>query len=331
MFSQMIQKFTDTARLPMIFQSETAECALACLCMVSQSLGKQTSLLSLRKHYPVSLKGLTLKHLLAISQHLGMKGMAVSIDIDDLKRINSALILHWDGEHYVVLKGYKGNNFIIHDPARGVREISEKEMSNHFTGIAVSLANEESNDETIARLGVSQASAKLRDWTGSLSSFKPSFMQILLLSFTLELLNLLQPIYFRAVLDTGVKVADTAFIQEIGLLLFLIACFAGITSYLRDRLVIATGAELSQTVVHRLYSKVLSLSLPFFEKRPIGHLIERFNVTDELERYMVSNLPLAFLDGMVALVALGYLYYIAIPLGLSATVFLIAIFFETNI
>ena len=48
------------ARLPMLLQTEGAECGLACLAMVASYHGLQTDLQSLRRKFSLSLKGATM-------------------------------------------------------------------------------------------------------------------------------------------------------------------------------------------------------------------------------------------------------------------------------
>ena len=46
-------------KIPDIRQSEAAECGLACVTMIAAYYGQRTDLASLRRRYPVSLKGMT--------------------------------------------------------------------------------------------------------------------------------------------------------------------------------------------------------------------------------------------------------------------------------
>jgi ATP-binding cassette subfamily B protein RaxB len=50
-------------RLPDVRQAEAAECGLACLSMIAKFHRRDVSLNTLRREYPVSLKGMTLKSL----------------------------------------------------------------------------------------------------------------------------------------------------------------------------------------------------------------------------------------------------------------------------
>ena len=55
-----------------ILQSEAAECGLACLAMVAAAHGHRETLSELRRRFPISLGGSSLKDLMAIADTLGL-------------------------------------------------------------------------------------------------------------------------------------------------------------------------------------------------------------------------------------------------------------------
>src|SRR3546814_13872905 len=64
--------YSGRAMLPMIRQSEAAECGLACLAMVASYYGHPTTLGMLRRRLPVSLTGLSLADLLDMADEIGL-------------------------------------------------------------------------------------------------------------------------------------------------------------------------------------------------------------------------------------------------------------------
>src|ERR1051325_4076440 len=67
---QELLNFRGRARLPVILQTEAAECGLACLGMVTSYFGHRIDIDTLRRRHPVSLKGVTLRALIDIARHL---------------------------------------------------------------------------------------------------------------------------------------------------------------------------------------------------------------------------------------------------------------------
>jgi ATP-binding cassette, subfamily B, bacterial CvaB/MchF/RaxB len=76
-------------RLPMVLQTEAAECGLACLAMVAGYLGYQIDLAELRRRFGASLRGATLKDLVRIADRLGLASRPVRLELAELKLLKT--------------------------------------------------------------------------------------------------------------------------------------------------------------------------------------------------------------------------------------------------
>ena len=59
-------RFSCAKHLPVILQTEAAECGLACLAMIADFYGYQTDLTQLRLRYCISSRGASLKQIMDI-------------------------------------------------------------------------------------------------------------------------------------------------------------------------------------------------------------------------------------------------------------------------
>jgi ATP-binding cassette, subfamily B, bacterial CvaB/MchF/RaxB len=107
--------------VPVILQTEAAECGLACLAMVASAHGLRTDLPTLRQRFSLSLKGVTMADLVRMADALQLQSRALRAELDDLPQLQLPCVLHWDMNHFVVLVGGARGVATIHDPARGVR------------------------------------------------------------------------------------------------------------------------------------------------------------------------------------------------------------------
>jgi ATP-binding cassette, subfamily B, bacterial CvaB/MchF/RaxB len=78
-----------------ISQSEASECGLACLAMVAQAHRLEIDLATLRRRFPVSLKGATLKQVMATADQLGFNTRALRGEVADLAQVSLPCVLHW--------------------------------------------------------------------------------------------------------------------------------------------------------------------------------------------------------------------------------------------
>jgi len=95
-------RFWSRPRVPTILQTEAAECGLACLAMVAGHWGHGIDLASMRRRFSVSLKGVTLKSLIAMATAMALQARPLKVSLDSLSKIKLPCILHWDMNHFVV-------------------------------------------------------------------------------------------------------------------------------------------------------------------------------------------------------------------------------------
>jgi ATP-binding cassette subfamily B protein RaxB len=77
--------------------------------------------------------------MIEIAQQLDLGTRALKLDLDQLDELHMPCILHWNFNHFVVLKEVSGKSAVIHDPAHGVRKLSRDMLSHSFTGVALEL------------------------------------------------------------------------------------------------------------------------------------------------------------------------------------------------
>src|SRR5436190_3289577 len=122
-----------------MLQTEAAECGIACLAMIASYFGHRIDLDTLRRRHPVSLKGMTLRALIETARHLELACRPLRIELAHLGQLRMPAILHWDMNHFVVLKSVSRRGLVIHDPASGEARLTFAEASQHVTGVALEL------------------------------------------------------------------------------------------------------------------------------------------------------------------------------------------------
>src|SRR5258706_9267828 len=133
-------EFGGRQRLPVFLQTEAAECGLASLGMIAYFHGHRIDLAGLRRRFTVSLKGSTLAYLMQAAGRLNLAPRPLRLELEELPQLRTPCILHWDLNHFVVLKSADARGAVIHDPASGSKRLALAEVSKHFTGIALELS-----------------------------------------------------------------------------------------------------------------------------------------------------------------------------------------------
>ena len=203
-------KFSKHSFLPIIIQSEAAECGLACLTMVSKYHGHNVDLNGMRARYPISMNGVTLETLIDLAGQMKLGTRALRIDLHELEYLQKPAILHWNLSHFVVLKSVKGQKVTIHDPATGERHMTLSQVSDHFTGVALELM-------PMTGFEIQEARKPMRFsllW-GRLIGLKRAILQTLTLSIILQIIVLTSPFYLQLVIDEAVVKFDLKFLLSL--------------------------------------------------------------------------------------------------------------------
>lgn len=288
--------FISGNRLPVILQTEMAECGLACLAMVASFHGHKLDLNALRRDYPVSLKGATLKSLIDTADQLKFSCRALRLDLEDVIRLQIPCILHWNLNHFVVLKKVYKDKVVIHDPARGELTLTLSEVSRHFTGVALELTPTQAFEKKDA-----EPKMKLSDLWQKMTGFKRSLFQILFLSLLLQVFALVAPFYMQLVVDHVVVGNDTDLLIVLGLGFLLLAFIRVGSEILRSFIIMYLGSQLNIQMAANLYRHLLHLPLSFFEKRHMGDIVSRFGSMDNVKQLLTTGLIETLVDGIMTL------------------------------
>ena len=286
-------------QLPMMLQTEAAECGLACLAMLASFHGHDVDLAGLRRRFSTSLKGTTLARVMAMASQLGFSCRPLKLDLDELSQLRTPCLLHWDLNHFVVLKRAGKRGVIIHDPARGVRKLSRKEASEHFTGVALELTPEADFAPVSERQAVS-----LRALTGKVRGLVPALAQILGLALALEVFTLAGPFYMQWVIDQVLVSADHDLLTLLGIGFIGIAIFSALITAARSWAVTWLSATLNVQWASHLFSHLMRLPLDWFEKRHVGDVVSRFGSIQTIQRTLTNQFMGSLLDGLMSLVTL---------------------------
>ncbi|MEP7300868.1 MAG: peptidase domain-containing ABC transporter [Caldimonas sp.] len=295
--------FGGRRRLPMLLQTEGAECGLACLAMIAARHGLDSDLPTLRRRFSVSMKGATMADLVRVAGQLHLNPRAVRAEMEHLPQLELPCVLHWDLNHFVVLKAIVGGRAVIHDPARGVRRLPMAEVSRHFTGIALELT-----PETDFRPGVEKQTVGLRQLLGRVTGLKRSLAQIFMLALALEAFMLLSPFYLQWVVD-GVLVSDDRdLLVTLGIgfgLLVLIQVGAGA---IRSWAVLHLSSTLNLQWLSNVFAHLMRLPVTWFDRRNTGDVMSRFGAVQHIQQTMTTSFVEAVLDGLLVVVTLAMMF-----------------------
>lgn len=290
-------------KLPVLRQTQAAECGLTCIGMIAGYYGHQTDMVSLRQRFPTSLKGSTLSDVMSIAQNLGMGCRALRLDLDELHKLSMPCVLHWDMNHFVVLKGIAKNKIIIHDPARGVRNVPMDEVSASFTGVALEVFPAATFEKKNEKKNIS-----MLNLIRNVSGIGSAFMQVAVLSLALEFFGIITPFYMQWVIDQVLVSADRDLLTLLGVAFICITVFQNLISALRSWVTTWFSSLLSVQWSSNLCAHLLGLPLNYFEERHVGDILSRFGSISTIQSTLTGRFISSIFDGVMALITLAVIF-----------------------
>ncbi|WP_271408802.1 peptidase domain-containing ABC transporter [Pseudomonas sp. Q1-7] len=300
-------------RLPLILQTEATECGLACLAMIAGYHGYRADLRDMRRRFTVSLKGASLKQLIQTAHQLRLGTRPVKLALDDLGKLKLPCVLHWNFNHFVVLKAVGARGITLHDPAHGERRLTLEETSKCFTGVAMELWPDSGFEKQEAPPRV-----KLLGMLGKVSGLYRSLAQVLLLAGALEVFSLVSPFFLQWTLDNVIVSEDRDLLVTLaigfGLLLLMQQAVSGVRAWVMMHMSTLLGVQWQANV----FSHLLRLPAQYFEKRHLGDVVSRFGAVDTIQRTLTAAFLSAVLDGLMTAATLGMMLLYSPPLAAIA-------------
>ncbi|MBV4541185.1 peptidase domain-containing ABC transporter [Pseudomonas vlassakiae] len=300
-------------KLPVMLQVEAAECGQACLAMVAAYHGQVHDMQGLRQKLAPSMKGATLKQLMAMAGHLGLATRPLRLELEALPQLRLPCILHWEFNHFVVLKEVGPRGVVIHDPAHGVRKLGLEEVSRAFTGVALELW-----PHSDFQPGVAKTRLSLRRLLGKVEGFGGVFAQVLALGLALELCMVLAPFFMQTVIDKVLVSADRDLLAVLAIGFGLMLLAQQVLSLGRSWALMYLGTLLGSQWQINVFNHLVRLPVAFFERRHLGDIISRFGSLKAIQRTLTTSFIEALLDGLMTVVTLALMFLYSPPLAFIA-------------
>jgi len=290
-------------RYPFAEQQSAADCGATCLRMIGLFWGKRLDINQLREQIGVGRSGASLRAMATAAEALGFQSRPVRASFDRMVTQPHPWIAHWQGDHYVVVYKATPRWVVIADPALGIRRLKMTEFQKNWTGFALLLEPTPRLQET------PESKSSLWRFLGLLWPYRSIIGQILLMTFLLQLLGLITPLFTQIILDKVVvqksQVALNVF--TIGLLLFGVGQVS-LTAF-RQYLLDYFSNRLDLTMISGFINHALTLPLGFFEMRHVGDLITRVQENRKIQTFLTRQALSVWLDTLMVFVYLGLMFY----------------------
>ncbi len=286
-----------------VMQIDEMDCGAACLGMICRYFGRKVSLPRIRQLCHTATDGTSLKAISRAATELGLAARALKISLRNLPLMPLPAIVHWEGNHWIVLYDVDDQFVRVADPAVGLRKLPRREFEGKWTGYAALF------DYTPAFEQAPESKPSLAWVVPFLARFKLILLQALGLAVAVSFLELLFPVFTQLVVDKVIVEHDIGLLNTILLGLLAAIVFVQFSTLAQEYLLAFAAVRLDTVVLDFLSRKLLSLPMTYFTSRRTGDIQRRLDGARQVRQFAVQQgigalLAGVFLVGAVILMAM---------------------------
>src|SRR5207249_8024772 len=286
-----------------IMQIDEMDCGAASLGMICRYFGRKVSLARIRQLCHTATDGTSLKALSRAATELGLAARALKISLRNLSLMPLPAIVHWEGNHWIVLYDVDEQFVRVADPAVGLRKFPRREFEAKWTGYAALF------DYTPAFEQAPESKPTLAWFLPFLARFKVILLQVAGLAVAVSVLQLLFPVFTQMVVDKVIVENDVGLLKTILLGMLAAIVFVQLSTLAQEYLLAFAAVRLDTTVLDFLSRKLLSLPMTYFTSRRTGDIQRRLDGARQVRQFAVQQgvgalLAMVLLVGAVVLMAM---------------------------
>ena len=302
------------AKVPVIMQMEALECGAASLTMVLAYFGKWLPLEQVRSDCGVSRDGSNAKDVLMAARSYGLEAEGFRCEPDELKEEGAfPCIIHWNFNHFVVLRGFKKDKAIINDPARGSVAVPMEEFDKSFTGICLQFEPTENFVPDGKKKSILSFAKK------RLKGAKTSVIFVMVTSVITALFGIIQPGFSRVFIDHLLSGTDPNWTRPFLIMLSVFTFVQLLSATLSTVFSLKINGKMAVVGSSTYMWKILRLPMEFFSQRMAGDIELRRSQNESVAGQLVNTFAPLLLDaGMM-------IFYLVVMVRYNLTLTIIGI------
>jgi ATP-binding cassette subfamily B protein RaxB len=288
-----------------VLQNEASECGLACLTMVANYHRHDISLAYLRGMFPLSRAGMTLAQMVEVADKLDLDASGYGVSkVAELANLACPAVLHWNGNHFVVLEKVENGRYHIQDPAFGKRVYDGVDIERYFAGVAMEfeprVAFQKIREERRATV-----------WSvfKSCRGLESVIAQVAIASITASLMQLGTPILLEVSLDTVIPQFDLDLLNVVAIGLALVMLFEAAARWLRDLVTLRASTLFQIHFSRNIVGHAFRLPLSYFENRHPGDFVTRLSSIDNIRAFLVGGFVSSVADSAMSALTIALMFY----------------------
>ncbi|NDV65751.1 peptidase domain-containing ABC transporter [Bacteroides sp. 224] len=276
-------------------QMDVKDCGPTCLKIIAKYYGKYYSLQYLRDLCGITREGVSLLDISYAADKIGLRTISVNIPMNDLiEKVVLPAIVHWGGNHFVVVYKTRKNKIYVSDPAKGLTSYTTEEFRKKWYkkeanyGTLMALEPTASFQQIEAHEKIERLKS-FENLLGYFTPYKKSFGVLFFIMLIATILQAFLPFISKAVIDTGIHTRDTTFIYMVLSANIVLLLSITLSNVLRDWVLLHITTRVNISLISDYLIKLMKLPVSFFENKLVGDILQRAYDHERIRSFIMNN------------------------------------------
>ncbi|MFV0387396.1 MAG: cysteine peptidase family C39 domain-containing protein, partial [Pyrinomonadaceae bacterium] len=313
-----------------VMQQREADCGAACFASVLKFYGvKKINLSAIHELLNTGRDGTNFEQLGDAFAKIGIVSKPVETNLTllqtrfgDSPQNSDPIILHWKGNHFIVLYKFTKKGALIADPAIGIYTIPLEEFSEKWTNFALIITK---TDEFKPEVHSFQSPNVWGKFFPIAWKKRRVFILVFVLAVLLQFLALVNPLAMKYLFDNLITASKSNFIDILFAGLLLVIVVDAIFQFIRSFVLAQAEQKLNLTMKAVFFEHLFTLPVSYFSRHRTGDLVTLNGDTGTIGQLIAGRTLVTALDLLTFVTYLAFLSYLQIKLVVLA-VFLIPLY-----
>ena len=306
-------------KVPQVMQMEALECGAACLAMILAYYGRWVPLERVRADCGVSRDGSKASNILKAARSYGLTAKGMSYSTSALRRKGSfPCIVFWNFNHFVVLRGFKGKNAFINDPARGEVKVPLDQFEDAFTGIVLQFEKTDDFEPGGSKPDTKRYALK------RLKGLGPAIAFVMLTAAITSAVGVLNTSLGQVYMDRILAGGEASWLIPLTTVMLALAIITGIVSILNAHYLLHIQGKIAVVSSSRFMRHLLHLPVGFYAQRMVGDLQQRQTMNETIAFALIGRLAPVLVNTVMLILYLFMMLNYSVLLTVVGLVTIIA-------
>lgn len=291
------------SKFPHYTQLNQKDCGPTCLKIIAKYYGRTLSLARINQLAETTRLGSTLAGVAEAAEQLGLRTLGVRLDFNKLwHEAPLPAILHWQGNHYVVVYRITARRVYISDPAFGLLEYTHADFMARWIGpnalpttregVALLLEPTAAFDQQADQATGIDSDQQSFGWKmlwPYVRRYRAFFGQLIAGLAAASLLQLFFPFLTQSIIDVGIKNQDLRLIYVILAAQLFIFFGRSMLEVIRGWILLHLSSRINISLLSDFFIKLMRLPINYFDSRLTGDILQRLNDHQRIEKLLTTS------------------------------------------